>query len=229
LAGAAHHRPERTLLTGRRPGATPFAKERLTIELTTLEVTDLKQWRYCPRIVWYRHCLPQIRPVTSLMRQGIEAHQDEAAREERRSLRAYGLAVGERAFDLRLQSAHLGLRGRLDLAIATPDRATPGATGIVVEYKYSEQRAGAHFKLQLAAYALLLEEAWDLPVPVGFLYQIPLRRAERVPITAALRRQVAATTDAIHRAITTEALPAPPVSRRPCVTCEFRRFCADVV
>src|SRR5690242_657409 len=113
------------------------------MERTILEVTDLKQWRYCPRIVWYHHCLPQIRPVTSLMRQGIEAHQDEAAREERRSLRAYGLTVGERAFDLRLLSAHLGLRGRLDLAIATPDRVTPGATGMVVEYKYSEQRAGA--------------------------------------------------------------------------------------
>ena len=199
------------------------------METTTLEVTDLKQWRYCPRIVWYRHCLPQIRPVTSLMRQGIAAHEDEVAREERRSLRLYGLTVGERAFDLRLHSAPLGLRGRLDLAIATPDRASPGATGVVIEYKYSEAAAGAHFKLQLAAYALLLEEAWGLPVPVGFLYQIPLRRAERVPITAALRRQVAATSAAIHRAIATEALPPPPASRRPCVTCEFRRFCADVV
>lgn len=199
------------------------------MEALTLEVTDLKQWRYCPRIVWYRHCLPQIRPITSLMRQGIAAHQDEVAREERRSLRPYGLTAGERAFDLRLHSAHLGLRGRLDLAIATPDRASPGATGVVIEYKYSEAATGVHFKLQLAAYALLLEEAWGLPVPTGFLYRIPLRRAERVPITATLRRQVAATSAAIHRAIATEALPPPPASRRPCVTCEFRRFCADVV
>lgn len=199
------------------------------MELPTLEVTDLKQWHYCPRIVWYRHCLPAIRPITSLMRQGIAAHQDEAAREERRSLRPYGLTAGERAFDLRLHSARLGLRGHLDLAIATPDRASPGATGVVIEYKYSEAAAGAHFKLQLAAYALLLEETWGLPVPVGFLYQIPLRRAEHVPITAALRRQVAVTIAAIHHAIATEALPPPPASRRPCVTCEFRRFCADVV
>lgn len=199
------------------------------METATLEVTDLKQWRYCPRIVWYRYCLPQIRPITSLMRQGIAAHEDEAAREERRSLRPYGLGTGERAFDLRLHSTRLGLRGRLDLAIATPDRASPGATGVVIEYKYSETAAGAHFKLQLAAYALLLEEAWGLSVPTGFLYQIPLRRAERVSITVALRRQVATTSAAIHRAIATEALPPPPASRRPCVTCEFRRFCADVV
>ena len=77
-----------------------------------------------------------------------------------------------------LRSARLGLRGRLDLAIAVPDRAAPGAEAIVVEYKDSEKPAGPHFKLQLAAYALLLEEAWGLPVRRGFIYGIPLRRAE---------------------------------------------------
>ncbi|HEY3230248.1 MAG TPA: CRISPR-associated protein Cas4, partial [Roseiflexaceae bacterium] len=55
------------------------------------EVTDLKQWMYCPRVVYYRYCLPEIRPVTDLMRAGIGSHSDEVGREERRSLRTYGL------------------------------------------------------------------------------------------------------------------------------------------
>src|SRR5262245_51277213 len=154
------------------------------------EVTDLKQWSYCPRVVYYRYCLPDIRPITNLMAAGIAGHTDEAGREERRSLRTYGLTVGERATDLPLRSTRLGLRGRLDLAIAVPDRAAPGAEAIVVEYKDSEQALGAHFKLQLAAYALLLEESWALPVRRGFIYRIPLRRAEVVPITEALRAKV---------------------------------------
>ncbi len=197
--------------------------------LTSLEVTDLKQWRYCARVVWYRYCLPSVRPVTALMAHGIAHHQDEEGREERRSLRPYGLAAGERHFDLALRSEVLGLRGRLDLAIATPDRASRGAEAVVVEYKDSEQRPGPHFKLQLAAYALLLEEAWGLPVRTGWIYQIPLRQAVRVAITPALRRDVAATTTTIQAAVGGEALPAPPASRRPCVSCEFRRFCNDVV
>ena len=199
------------------------------MEPISLEVTDLKQWRYCPRVVWYRYCLPTIRPVTDLMRHGIAHHRDEEGREERRSLRPYGLTAGERHFDLSLRSERLGLRGRLDLAIAVPGRASPGAEAVVVEYKDSEQRVGPHFKLQLAAYALLLEEAWGLPVRTSWVYQIPLRRAERVPITPMLRRQVGEVTAAIKAAIQGEAMPEAPASRRPCASCEFRRFCNDVV
>ncbi|MBA2679980.1 MAG: CRISPR-associated protein Cas4, partial [Ktedonobacteraceae bacterium] len=52
-----------------------------------LEVTDLKQYTCCPRIVFYRYCLPKIRPITFLMEEGIRQHVIEADREERRSLR----------------------------------------------------------------------------------------------------------------------------------------------
>jgi len=198
---------------------------------TTLlfEVTDLKQWIYCPRVLYYRYCLPEVRPITDLMRAGIGSHSDEVGREERRSLRTYGISVGERAFDLGLRSVALGLRGRLDLAIAVPDRATLGAEAIVVEYKDSEKSAGPHFKLQLAAYALLLEEAWGLPVRRGFIYSIPLRTAEIITITPALRQKVRQTIADMRAAIVGEQMPDAPASRRPCVSCEFRRFCNDVV
>lgn len=199
------------------------------MDVTTLEVTDLKQWAYCPRVVYYRYCLPAIRPITGLMEEGRRSHRDESGREERRSLRPYGLTVGERAFDIGLRSTRLGLRGRLDLAIAVPDRSAAGAEAIVVEYKDSERAAGTHFKLQLAAYALLVEEAWGLPVRRGFIYHIPLRQAAPVPITPALRQKVHTTVAAMQQAVAGEQMPAPPASRRQCVVCEFRRFCNDVV
>lgn len=193
------------------------------------EVTDLKQWVFCPRVVYYRYCLPAIRPTTALMEAGIASHCDEAGREERRSLRVYALHTGERAYELPLRSTKLGLRGRLDLAIAVPQRNTPDAEAIVVEYKDSERAAGPHFKLQLAAYALLLEEHWGLPVRYGFLYHIPLRRAEKLPITPVLRNRVHAVVAALRQAVVGETMPAAPANRRPCVNCEFRRFCNDVI
>jgi CRISPR-associated exonuclease Cas4 len=193
------------------------------------EVTDLKQWTYCPRVPYYRYCLPEIRPITDLITAGIASHRDEGTREERRSLRNYGLSTGERAFDVPLRSQALGLRGRLDLAIAVPDRSTPEAEAVVVEYKDSEKPAGPHFKLQLAAYALLLEEAWGLPVRRGFIYSIPLRTAEIISITPALRQKVRQALDAMRAAVNGERMPPAPASRRPCVSCEFRRFCNDVV
>src|SRR5689334_19265386 len=96
-----------------------------------LEVTDLKQYTCCPRIVFYRYCLPKVRPVTPLMEEGIRCHLEEEGREERRSLRAYGLADGERFFHLVLQSARLELIGKVDLAIAVPSREVDGAEAVV--------------------------------------------------------------------------------------------------
>lgn len=194
-----------------------------------LEVTDLKQYVCCPRIVYYRYCCPKVRPKTFLMEEGIRRHEAEDEREERRSLRNYGLTEGERVPHLALRSTRYSLSGRLDLAIATPSRIAPGARGVVVEYKYSENRAGPHFKLQLAAYALLLEEAWNIPVALGYLYALPHRHAEAVPITPHLRQKVVQTVQSIKRAVDGESMPPPPSSRYRCPTCEFRRFCNDVV
>ncbi|MFL5586063.1 MAG: CRISPR-associated protein Cas4 [Ktedonobacteraceae bacterium] len=194
-----------------------------------LEVTDLKQYMCCPRIVFYRYCLPKIRPITYLMEEGIHHHLEEDGREERRSLRSYGLVDGERFFHLTIQSERLGLTGRVDLAIAVPTREAANAEAVVVEYKLSEQKAGQHFVLQLAAYAMLVEEAWGLPVKRAFLYSIPLRRAEPVPVTAHLRKKVVQTVAQIRHIVESEIMPPPPPSQRRCVTCEFRRFCNDVV
>lgn len=193
-----------------------------------LEVTDLKQYRYCPRVVFYRYCLPRIRPVTYKMEHGITAHVAEADREARRTLHLYGLPEGERIPDITLRDLALGLHGRLDLVVAVPSRQAAQEL-IPVEYKWSTRVPGPHFQLQVAAYALLLEAAWGIPVQRGMIYQPPLHRLTPVPITPTLRRQVRTTVTAIRRLVETAQLPPAPTARTPCVNCEFRRFCNDVV
>jgi len=210
-------------------GAESLNRKNNIMSTWLLEVTDLKQYTCCPRIVYYRYCLPRVRPVTYSMEEGLRSHLEEENREERRSLRNYGISDGERAFHLSIQSTQLGLSGRVDLAIATPSRAANNAEAFVVEYKLSEQKAGPHFALQLAAYALLVEEAWGIPVKKGFLYSIPLRKAEAVRITPQLKNKVVQTASLIRQIVDSEIIPPPPVSQRRCVTCEFRRFCNDVV
>ena len=210
-------------------GAESLNRKNNIMSTWLLEVTDLKQYTCCPRIVYYRYCLPRVRPVTYSMEEGLRSHLEEENREERRSLRNYGISDGERAFHLSIQSTQLGLSGRVDLAIATPSRAANNAEAFVVEYKLSEQKAGPHFALQLAAYALLVEEAWGIPVKKGFLYSIPLRKAEAVRITPQLKNKVVQTASLIRQIVDSEIIPSPPVSQRRCVTCEFRRFCNDVV
>lgn len=193
-----------------------------------LKVTDLKQYAYCPRIPYYHYCLPEVRPTTYKMDAGIRAQDRAEELERRRSLRAYGLTEGERHFNVSVASGQLGVSGQIDLvikhAVNGEDRLIP------VDYKLSRREPGRHFKLQIACYALLLEELWQLPVEDGFLYLIPARRAVRVPVTTRLRNDVRRQLAEIRALVLAERMPPVPARQRSrCVDCEFRRFCNDVL
>lgn len=189
-----------------------------------LRVTDLKQYVYCPRVIYFTYCLPTLRPTTFKMEAGRDAHEAAIARERRRSLSAYGLASGERHFGVRLLSERLGLSGAVDLVIVQPEvpQAWP------VDFKLSRRPTARHHKLQLAAYGLLLEEAWGIPAPEGFIYSLVRRKAERVALSPRLRTEVVDLIREMHQMLQTERMPSPTPARRRCLECEFRRFCNDV-
>ena len=188
-----------------------------------LHVTDLKQFAYCPRVVYYTHCLPLLRPVTYKMEASVEQHEKAAEDEARRSLRAYGLSAGERRFDVALSSERLGLSGRMDMVILLGQ-----AEAIPVDYKLSRHGEARQYHLQLAAYAELIEDVWQIAVQRGFLYLLPERRAEAVKLTSRLRSNVRAQVTAIRSMISRQAMPEPTAVRGRCINCEFRRFCNDI-
>ena len=192
---------------------------------STFCVSDLKQYVYCPRIVFYTYCLPLLRPETFKMQASQEAHQDEELREVRRSLRPYGLPDGERSFDVMLSSAQLGLRGRADLVIDTGEELVP------VDYKMTTRRAGAHFRVQLTAYGLMLAARNEPPgrvVQRGFIYSLVRKRAQEVLFSEAMRRRVVRLTGRMRAMVESEHMPDPPEQRARCMACEFRRFCNDL-
>lgn len=188
-------------------------------------VTDLKQYTYCPRILYYHTVLPAVRPVTYKMEDGILAHGEAAGREKRRKLRTYGLESGERHFNVPVISAELGLSGEVDMVIETPDELIP------VDYKQS-RRIGSHFKLQLMAYGRLLEVTQadaGKAVRRGFIYQLPQRKAVEIRFTKHLRRKLDAALAELQAIVSAQHVPAAATQRRRCVDCEFRRFCNDVL
>ena len=186
-------------------------------------VTDLKQWVYCPRVLYYHMCLPNVRPVTYKMKAGTEAGLAEEGREVRRSLRSYGLKEGRREFEVPLHSSTLGLRGKPDMVIwlDEPHEVIP------VDYKLSEI-AGEHFKLQIVAYGIMLEEISGYAAKRGFLYSIPQRKAEEVKINKHVRDKFETALTEMHRILRYELMPEATPNRNKCLACEFRRFCNDV-
>jgi len=187
-------------------------------------VTDLKQWVYCPRVLYYHLCLPNVRPVTYKMKAGTEAGQAEEGREARRSLRSYGLKEGRREFEVPLLSSTLGLRGKPDMVIWLDELREV----IPADYKLSEI-AGEHFKLQIVAYGVMLEEISGYTAKRGFLYSIPQRKAEEVKIDKRARDKLQTALTEMHRVLRYELMPEATPNRNKCLACEFRRFCNDVV
>ena len=191
-----------------------------------LRVTDLKQYAYCPRVVFFEYCLPGLRPTTFKMRHGIEAQDRVEELEKRRSLREYGVAEGERHFNVALTSQRLGCVAQIDLVVEYGTEA--GRRLLPVDFKMSRQEPGRHFKLQLACYAMLLEESWQAPAPEGVIYLIPVKRAVRVALDQRLRLDAEKMLVAMRGMIEQEIMPPPTAQRGRCVDCEFRRFCNDV-
>jgi len=206
-----------------------------SIELT---VTDIKQYFFCPRVIYFTYCMTLIRPTTTKMEFGKQSHKREEGLQKRRSLVKYQLIKGERRFNLRLRSERLGLVGALDMAIFTRREAIP------VEFKMSARGLSLNHKYQLAAYAMLLEDelfARGKPrvicrgplkprryVRRGFIHYIPNRRVYEIEITPNMREHIKRVLGEIRQMIATESMPEANRRKNRCRDCEFARFCADI-
>lgn len=194
----------------------------MTDNLIPLRVNDLKQWEYCPRIVFYNTVMPVARKSTIKMERGKQVEVTLDALEARRTLRRYHLAQGERRFNASLSSLRLGLSGKLDLLITTPEACYP------VDFKYTRDRPRRNHVLQLGAYALLAEDTFDKPTPAAFIYITPTNQVIRITITEGLKDLVRRRLTEIRLMIRDAILPGPTPVRARCQECEFRNYCGDI-
>lgn len=186
-----------------------------------LRVSDLKQYLYCPRIIYFTYVAPVRRKLTHKMEHGKQEHAELDRLEKRRKLVEYGLDQGERRFHVPLYSERLGLRGELDLLVISPKGHFP------VEYKYTSGPAALNHKYQLAAYALLVEESFGVPVRRGFIYLIQGKRLREVEVTPNVREHLRRTLGAIRNLVALERMPALSRSYHRCRDCEYRKYCGD--
>ena len=79
--------------------------------MISLRVSDLKQYIYCPRILYFYYVLPVPRRVTRKMEYGKMEHIEIQQLEKRRGLKPYGIMEGKRSFQISLSSTRLGMHG----------------------------------------------------------------------------------------------------------------------
>lgn len=192
------------------------------IERVELSVSHLKQFAYCPRIPYYQYVMPVERVATYKMVRGKTAQTKTEQLERRRLLERYGIDLGERLFGVQVTSERLGLSGRLDLLIRTHEELIP------VDFKDTDGPPRRNHRVQLAAYGLLVEEAFGLPARRGFVCLIPSKTTAEVSIDDYARAQAEEAMAKIRRMIEEERIPGPTEVRARCVGCEFQNYCGDI-
>lgn len=192
----------------------------MAIQLTA---SDVRQWTYCQRVPYFTYVVPVFKKPSFKMEYGQRQHASVQALEKRRLLRRYGLERAERIFNLHLSSPARGLTGIIDMALRDGNYYYP------VEFKHSRRDYFINHKMQLVAYAVLLEDALGAVVPFGFIHNSWSGRTYKIDFTGALRSELDVALNAIRQMIQTERLPEPTPQRAKCADCEFRNWCADVL
>ena len=182
-----------------------------------LTLSALQHWAYCPRQCGLIHLEQAFDDNLHTQRgQAVHALVDKPGVEERKGLRI------ERA--LPLWNDTLGLIGKADVVEFEPD-----GTPYPVEYKHGSRNKAADIAacddIQLAAQALCLESMTGRAVSEGALYYASSRRRRIVPITEALRTQVAETVSAVRAMLSGAKLPPPTQDVRRCKGCSLRERC----
>ncbi|MCR4430166.1 MAG: CRISPR-associated protein Cas4 [Tepidanaerobacteraceae bacterium] len=190
-----------------------------------LTVTDIKQYVYCPRIIYYTYVLPVNKKPTFKMEHGKDRHLEIDRLEKRRKLVSYGFEEGERIFHLPVYSERLGLSGLIDMVIEFKKGNLKEY--YPVEFKNTVHQIQQNHKYQLVAYAMLLEEHYNKPVRRGFIYTIPNKDIQVVTITDSMRIYVKKVISAIYNMIKREKFPEARSVRR-CWDCEYKNYCKDV-
>jgi len=108
-----------------------------------VRVTDLKQWGYCGRIVYYQWVMPGAGKPTFKMEEGRRAQEVLEKLETRRTLGRYGLEGARREFGVWLSDEELGLTGKVDLLLVGE------GVGSVLEFKLTSGEPGENHRLQL--------------------------------------------------------------------------------
>ncbi|MEM2211366.1 MAG: CRISPR-associated protein Cas4 [Nitrososphaerales archaeon] len=188
-------------------------------EAQLIPIFLIKQYHFCPRIVYFSEVLGVRERITELMREGEELHKDEEERDKRRKT-LLGKRLGPIGISqLCLKSMRLNLQGKVDVIQI-------GEEVVIVERKASKalRRVPKNHLYQIAAYSLLVEDVLGKNVKKALIHYLKSDKVVIVEITDDIKKHVLWTLNQIKKIIEYEYLP-PYKERVACKTCGYRWVC----
>ncbi len=180
---------------------------------------DLRQYVYCPRILFFRH-VRQITPVrTFKMDRGVEKHEEDL---RKKGTRAEKDGTVTRYYNIRILDAKLGLLGVLDYF------EVAGGLTFPVELKTGQvDRAPLppHHRVQLAAQALLVEALTKEPVIKAKAVYPDAKEEVEYAVELEDKARVLRYLEEVRAMVAREEMPPPTPFAGRCEDCEYWNYC----
>ncbi|MHC1593391.1 MAG: CRISPR-associated protein Cas4 [Methermicoccaceae archaeon] len=189
-----------------------------------LQVSDITQFFYCPRKVYFRRVLGIEIAPRAKMELGKQEHEREYDRADERK-GVYGIDredVERVSQDVKVESCELGLYGRIDTVVFLKSGEV-----VPVEIKYTHTpRVSINWRKQIVAYALLLDHAHNKYVRRGVFYFQAQKRSVWVDITHEDKVTLMKDIERIREVMQSEKMPVVKKGKQ-CSYCEMAKFCPE--
>ncbi len=177
-----------------------------------IEVSDIVQYLYCPRKLYFIKVMG-LRITRPKMNAGKEVHENVARSIARRKME------GEILENVYLESQRYGMKGCVDAIIKRGEEYIP------MDIKFSRFKSLFYqWKMQLVAYAVLVEENFGCSVKKAYIYLAEGKDWIEVEITPEDKEALTKIIQKVREIIREEKYPKTRKSKK-CNYCEAARFC----
>jgi CRISPR-associated exonuclease Cas4 len=124
--------------------------------------------------------------------------------------------------NVEMESRRLRVRGKVDYVLITKFNEY-----VPAEIKWAEafKSIKRDHALQIATYALLIEENFNTVVKRGAVYYLRSRNIHVLSISNDLKKEAKSIIERINEIIDNEVEPEVKVVKRRCMNCGFRNYC----
>lgn len=189
----------------------------------SLPINYLRQYVFCPRIPFYRLTGNITPPMPLWVTLGKKYHIDREKLLKKRFFKTLEkeFVIQEVIYSQKVEGKNLQLHGTIDALVITPNSYIP------IEFKMSAKKPMPNHLIQLAGYALCLEEMFYKKISHGYLISEKRAKIFRINIDEELRQKVYNTLANIIQDVESGLKPDSNAKPSKCAQCEFINFCND--
>lgn len=187
-----------------------------------IPVNLLRQYKFCPRIVYY-NLLTNIKPIfPKHVKLGEEYHLLQDSLESSRKFKKLHIEILEKISNRYLEDKDLGICGKIDLGFITKDEVIP------VEFKFTENKKPSYSHiLQLLAYGMVMKKKYNKDLKRGFIISSNNLKTTEIFFTENQREDLLKTVKEIQKIVKNSIFPDSSADFNKCSQCEYLNYCND--